>query len=286
MAAASPPEEIAAGAASVGTRKTPLPFMVAMISSVRKIPCSMVVMPASIASAIPVEPWAWAAVRRPAFLASSMAARISSSVSWGDPGSTPGVITPPVAMSLITSAPALSCSRTALRTSSGPSASRHAHRAPRAEDARPREQSLGDCATHRELGIVAATQVAHGGHPGLHRLLGPPQGLEGGQRVGLVLHGADGIRLGAEAEVHVTVDETGQERATGKIDAPAPRSTRVIHHLRDPVSLDDHGPPAHGLRARSVDQRCAHQHECIHWEEPSRRSAGDPGCPAIRRRGG
>ena len=98
--------------------------MAAMISSVRKMPCSMVVMPASIASAMPVEPCACAAVRRPAFVASSTAARISSSVSCGEPGSTPGVITPPVAMSLMTSTPALSCSRTALRTSSGPSASR------------------------------------------------------------------------------------------------------------------------------------------------------------------
>ncbi len=124
MPAARPPAEMAAGAASVGTRNTPLRFMDAMISSVRKMPCSMVVMPASTASAMPAEPCACAAVSRPDFLASSTPARISSSVSCGEPGSTPGVITPPVAMSLMTSAPALSCSRTALRTSSGPSASR------------------------------------------------------------------------------------------------------------------------------------------------------------------
>ena len=51
-------------------------------------------------------------------------ARTSSSVSWAELGSTPGVMTPPVAKILMTSAPALSCSRTALRTSSGPSDSR------------------------------------------------------------------------------------------------------------------------------------------------------------------
>ena len=67
MPAASPPAEMAAGAASVGTRNTPLRFMAAMISSVRKMPCSMVVMPASTASRDAVEPCACAAVSRPAF---------------------------------------------------------------------------------------------------------------------------------------------------------------------------------------------------------------------------
>ncbi len=94
------------------------------IGSVRKIPCSIEVIPASTHAAIPPVAWAWAAMRRPAFFASSIAARISLGVSCGEPGSTPGVITPPVARILMTSAPALSCSRTALLTSSGPSASR------------------------------------------------------------------------------------------------------------------------------------------------------------------
>ena len=93
-------------------------------ASVRKTPCSIVVMPPSRQLAIPSVPMAWAAVRRPAFRASSIAARTSSSVSWAEVGSTPTVMTPPVAKILMTSAPALSCSRTALRTSSGPSASR------------------------------------------------------------------------------------------------------------------------------------------------------------------
>src|SRR4029450_8613575 len=54
------------------------------------MPCSIEVMPAAIASLMPDAAMACAAVRRPAFRASSMAARISSSVSWGEPGSTPG----------------------------------------------------------------------------------------------------------------------------------------------------------------------------------------------------
>jgi hypothetical protein len=58
--------------------------MDAMISSVRKMPCSMVVMPASTASAM-AEP----CVRggEPSDSASSTPARISSSVSCGEPGS-------------------------------------------------------------------------------------------------------------------------------------------------------------------------------------------------------
>ena len=84
-------------------------------------------MPASTQARIPDAAWAWAATRRPALRASSIAARISASVSCDDPGSTPGVMTPPVAKILMTSAPILSCSRTALRTSSGPSASRPNH---------------------------------------------------------------------------------------------------------------------------------------------------------------
>src|SRR3990172_3129194 len=112
---------------SVGTRAIPSRFIRATSSSVRKMPCSMEVIPASMQLAIPWEPWAWAATRRPALVAPSMAARPPSSVSWPDPGSTPGVITPPVAKILMTSAPALSCSLTARRTSSGPSASRPNH---------------------------------------------------------------------------------------------------------------------------------------------------------------
>ena len=81
---------------------------------------------------------------------------------------------PPVAMSLITSAPALSCSRTALRASSGPSASRPSQypwppvmQIGRAggEDARPVDgPSLDDRAPHRDLHVLAAAEVPHRGH--------------------------------------------------------------------------------------------------------------------------
>src|SRR6266850_5748626 len=124
MPAATPPAAMACGAISVGTSATPSRAMRSHSASVRNTPCSMVVMPPSRQLAMPSLPMAWAAVRRPALRASSMAARTSSAVSWAEFGSTPGVITPPVAKILMTSAPALSCSRTALRTSSGPSASR------------------------------------------------------------------------------------------------------------------------------------------------------------------
>ncbi len=76
---------------------------------------------------MPSAPIACAAVRIPWLCASSTPARISSSVNWAMAGTEPLVSTPPVAMNLMQSAPSLRCSRTALRTSHGPSASRPIH---------------------------------------------------------------------------------------------------------------------------------------------------------------
>src|SRR5499427_8888072 len=81
-------------------------------------------MPASSAFLMPRLPIACEAIGRPALCASSTAARSSSgwNVVWL--GSTPGVSTPPVAITLMKCAPPLISARTAFRTSSGPSASR------------------------------------------------------------------------------------------------------------------------------------------------------------------
>ena len=69
---------------------------------------------------MPSAPMAWAAVRAFRLAASSTATRISSSVSWDTvPG--PGELPPPVAISLMLSAPFFSRSRAARRTSSTPS---------------------------------------------------------------------------------------------------------------------------------------------------------------------
>ena len=73
---------------------------------------------------MPCEPIACAATPRPHLCASSTAASSSSGVKAVNVASIPGVRTPPVAMTLITRAPALISSRTARRTSSGESTSR------------------------------------------------------------------------------------------------------------------------------------------------------------------
>ena len=150
MPAARPPTTIACGAISVATSAVPCVAMRAASASVRNTPCSMVSMPASRHHAMPSSAIAWAAARRRARCASSTPARNSSSVSCAARGSTPGVMTPPVATSLMTSAPARSCSRTARRRSSGPSACRPSIRQPWPpvmQTARPAQSSRGPAIT-------------------------------------------------------------------------------------------------------------------------------------------
>src|SRR5882724_7718745 len=244
MPAASPPALMAAGALRVATRYAPRAFMRATISSVRKMPCSTVVMPASTASAIPSDPCAWAAVRRPALRASSMAARISSRVSWEAPGSTPRVIRP---IRLAADPPAV--------------AARHADGLAGGEDARPGGPSLIHCAPHRHLHIIAAAEVAHGGHARLHRLARAQERADRGDGGGLVPERAHRIRLRAQAEVDVTIDEAGQERVAGEIHAVAAGSLRGVHHRRDAALLHHHRAAAHGLGAGAVDEGRAHEDE-------------------------
>ena len=75
--------------------------------------------------AVPARPSACAATRRPIRCASSTIAVISSSVIWAGSGSSATTDRAPVAMNLMKSAPRRICSRTALRISHGPSASRY-----------------------------------------------------------------------------------------------------------------------------------------------------------------
>ena len=79
--------------------------------------------PAYKAFLIPCKPWACVAVFLPALCASSIMTFISSTLNWALPGSTPLVITPPVAIILMRSTPLFSCVRTAFKQPSLPSAS-------------------------------------------------------------------------------------------------------------------------------------------------------------------
>ena len=96
----------------------------AMHSSSSRWPCSIESTPARSAFLIPCVPIACAAQRMPCVCASITPARSSSSLNCSIAGTAPLVRTPPVAMNLMQSAPALRCSRTARRTSHGPSDSR------------------------------------------------------------------------------------------------------------------------------------------------------------------
>src|SRR5262249_56621616 len=104
----------------------------------------------------------------------------------------------------------------------------HADRAPGRHDPRTGKEAVGDGATHRELDIVAPGEIPDRGHPGLDRFARPQEGFERRQRRGIVPHYPEGIRLAAEAEMHVRVDEAGQERATREIDAPAAGRPRLV----------------------------------------------------------
>ena len=83
----------------------------------------MVSIPAATARASPSVPWAWAATWRPRRWASSAIARRSSTGYWARPTLLPGVIPPPVAQTLMKSAPSLTSRRTARCPSSAVSAS-------------------------------------------------------------------------------------------------------------------------------------------------------------------
>ena len=108
---------------NVGTSGTPRSNIRSIPSSSMRSPCSMLVMPALRAFLMPAVPSACANVPLiPAAFASATMARISSTVNWLASGLSAADSTPPVAMTLIQSAPARIWSRVARRTASTPSA--------------------------------------------------------------------------------------------------------------------------------------------------------------------
>ena len=106
------------------TRIAPLSRIAAAASSSRNVPCSIVRTPAASAAMMPGLPWQCAATTRSASPATSTIARSSASVNCWWIGSSISDSTPPEAHTLMTFAPARSCSRTARAHSAGPSASR------------------------------------------------------------------------------------------------------------------------------------------------------------------
>ncbi len=109
------------GATRVGTSHVPRSSIISIASSSRKIPCSMLRMPARTADLMPGAPWAWAMTGMPAAFASATSTSSSSSRKWPWRGSSRGDSTPPEVHTLIWSAPARMIARAARRISSGPS---------------------------------------------------------------------------------------------------------------------------------------------------------------------
>jgi len=81
---------------------------------------------------------------------------------------------------------------------------------------------------------------------------------EGGR---IVLERAHRVRLGAQTEMHVAIDETREQGMALEVDPPGARRPRDVHDLSDAALLHHDGAAAHGLRARAVDQGGAHQDE-------------------------
>lgn len=87
----------------------------------RQLQCSMPSTPAATACSMALSQWAWAVTGRPAACASATIRSISQSVNWVATISVPGVDIPPLAMTLIRSAPRSTCWRTVWLIASGPS---------------------------------------------------------------------------------------------------------------------------------------------------------------------
>jgi hypothetical protein len=91
--------------------------------SVTNEQCSIVVTPAATARRMPSVPWAWAATGMSTRRASAATSASCAVVNWAYQGAEPVVMNPPVAMTLIRSAPCLWWVRTRRRRSSSLSAS-------------------------------------------------------------------------------------------------------------------------------------------------------------------
>ncbi len=157
---------------------------------------------------------------RPRRCASRTTAVSSSSVNWHSVTEVPAVSIPPLAMILTTSTPRSARSATAAAQLSVsrhlsahvPAVTAHAgERRARGQDRRPKSlRSIGSPVEH---GVPAITQIPHGGDARGQR---PPQGLlddawEFGVVVGL--DPVQGSRSTVSAQVDMSVDQAGQNRA-------------------------------------------------------------------------
>ncbi len=180
-----------------------------------KVACSIPSIPAATASAIDRALCACAVTGRPRRCASATMARRTSTPNWGRYGSEPGVMFPPLAITLITSTPRSLRSRTAVLAAAAPSTSP------------PRKWQWPP-------GLVIGGPEA--------RIVGIGSGPAAWSRRSSA---ADRVVAGVEAQVQVRVDQARHERSARQVDyldpvclaggAQAPGGDRD-----DPAALDRH----------------------------------------------
>ena len=154
----------------------------------------------------------------------------------------------------MTSTPALSCSRTARRTSSGPSASRPIHQPwppvmqmplPAARMRGPGDEAGPRRRRGRRARRIPPAEVAHGGDAGLDGRAGAHGHLDRGHPDRLGGRHARGVGLGAEAEVDVAVDQPGQQVRPPRSSGRSPRArTATTAAMRPSSTMTAAGAPA------------------------------------------
>ena len=241
------------GAVSVGTRYVPRSIIISIASSSSQTPCSIELTPATTAFLMPSVDCACAATVRNAFFASSTPAVSSSRVKEGDRGFTPGVSTPPLANSLMASAPARISSRTALRTSSGPSASRAMKPCPCPPDIVtpiPTATTRGPSTSPSSVAF-ARSMLSRSAAPRSRTVVTPPASVARAcSAVRQARRASDGAlprrqlrRFARGADVHVAVDQPGDEVLARAVDRLRPLRRLRLPQCGDvPVDAKDVAP--------------------------------------------
>ena len=222
------------------------------------------------------DPWACAAGGLRSRWASSTRASISAWVTWGESTIGQADSTPPEAMSLITSAPYLTAKRTASRKLSGPDAipllrpvsfpkrwresrgvrvpAASAEGVGRDEHARAGDGARGDPVPQAHVHVVGGAEVAdrrEAREERLPREFGRADCLLGGGALEVEDFVPEIVGSQIHREVHVAVDEAGEQRRVPEVDDRRargdgdPSADRLDLRAFD----DDHGVRRDGVAA-------------------------------------
>ena len=239
--------------------------------------------PPRTARLMPSAPCAWAATSAPESEASSTAARICSSVSSGAPGTPPGAMTAPVAISFTKSAPPCSTRRTARRTSStesatptrnscGTTASTSGARPvmspppPEQVTYAPATRMRGPATQPSSMASRNATSTKARNVPTSRTVVKPAS------RVSRALRAPDSASwapvrastsrvpvaaVGFADQVSVTVDHAGQHRLARQVHESRTfgRYVAGCDNIGDPMAIDDDGAVAQQFPGHRIEQQ-------------------------------